>query len=64
MQVNNLSKLVQNSVDLDSSVNFEELQKPTIEDEEVLKINDSPNWMTPLINFLEKGEPPDDKGKA
>ncbi|XP_017239647.2 uncharacterized protein LOC108212431 [Daucus carota subsp. sativus] len=59
-----LSKLVQNSSDLDSSVYFEELQRPATEYEEILEINNEPNWMTPLINYLEKGELPEDKGKA
>ena len=59
-----LSKLVQNSADLDNSVYFEELQKPAVESEEILEIDDSPNWMTPFINYLEKGELPEDKGKA
>ncbi|XP_074377983.1 uncharacterized protein LOC141719499 [Apium graveolens] len=29
-----------------------------------MKIDNSPNWMTPFINYLEKGELPEDKGKA
>ncbi|XP_074346943.1 uncharacterized protein LOC141685756 [Apium graveolens] len=59
-----LSKLVQNSSDLDCSVYFEELHKPSIESEEVLEIESNHNWMTPFINYLEKGELPEDKGKA
>ncbi|XP_063939916.1 uncharacterized protein LOC135148542 [Daucus carota subsp. sativus] len=63
-EADNLSRLVQNSADLDSSVYFEELHKPTIEQEEIFEINNDPTWMTPLINYIEKGELPEDKGKA
>nr|XP_017217204.1 PREDICTED: uncharacterized protein LOC108194776 [Daucus carota subsp. sativus] len=63
-EADNLSRLVQNSADLDSSVYFEELHKPTIEHEEIFEINNDPTWMTPLINYIEKGELPEDKGKA
>ncbi|XP_074323951.1 uncharacterized protein LOC141660867 [Apium graveolens] len=56
--------MVQNSSDLDYSVYFEELQKPSIESEEVMEIDNNLNWMTPFINYLEKGELPEDKGKA
>ncbi|XP_074342780.1 uncharacterized protein LOC141680456 [Apium graveolens] len=59
-----LSKLVRNSSDLDCSVYFEELHKPSIESEEVMEIENNHNWMTPFINYLEKGEVPEDKGKA
>ncbi|XP_074342530.1 uncharacterized protein LOC141680119 [Apium graveolens] len=59
-----LSKLVRNSSDLDCSVYFEELHKPSIESGEVLEIESNQNWMTPFINYLEKGELPEDKGKA
>ncbi|XP_074342597.1 uncharacterized protein LOC141680206 [Apium graveolens] len=59
-----LSKLVQNSSDLDCFVYFEELQRPSIESEEVMEIDSSPNWMTPFINYLEKRELPQDRGKA
>ncbi|XP_074358063.1 uncharacterized protein LOC141697543 [Apium graveolens] len=63
-EADTLSKLVQNSSDLDCSVYFEELQKPSIKAEVVMEIDNSPNWMTPFINYLEKGELPEDKGKA
>ncbi|XP_074348979.1 uncharacterized protein LOC141688227 [Apium graveolens] len=53
-----LSKLVQNSSDLNYSVYFEELHKPSIESGEVLEIESNQNWMTPFINYLEKGELP------
>ncbi|XP_074367703.1 uncharacterized protein LOC141708116 [Apium graveolens] len=59
-----LSKLVRNSSDLDCSVYFEELLKPSIESGEVLEIESSHNWMTPFIKYLENGELPEDKGKA
>ena len=57
-EADKLSRLVQNSADLDSSVYFKELHKPTIENEEIFDINNNPNWMTPLINYIEKGELP------
>ncbi|XP_074327805.1 uncharacterized protein LOC141665719 [Apium graveolens] len=59
-----ISKLVRNSSDLDCSIYFEELQKPSIDSEEVLEIESNQNWMTPFINYLEKGELPEDKGKS
>ncbi|XP_074342137.1 uncharacterized protein LOC141679568 [Apium graveolens] len=59
-----LSKLVRNSSDLDFSIYFEELHKPSIESKEVLEIESSHNWMTPFFNYLEKGELPEDKGKS
>ncbi|XP_074346833.1 uncharacterized protein LOC141685638 [Apium graveolens] len=59
-----LSKLVRNSSDLDCSVYFEELLKPSIESGEVLEIESIHNWMTPFIKYLENGELPEDKGKA
>ncbi|XP_074327806.1 uncharacterized protein LOC141665720 [Apium graveolens] len=40
------------------------LQKPSIDSEEVLEIESNQNWMTPFINYLEKGELPEDKGKS
>ncbi|XP_074355738.1 uncharacterized protein LOC141695389 [Apium graveolens] len=63
-EVDILSKLVRNSSDLDCSVYFEELHKPSIESGEVLEIESNQNWMTPFINYLEKGELLKDKGKA
>ncbi|XP_074375650.1 uncharacterized protein LOC141717464 [Apium graveolens] len=59
-----LSNLVRNSSDLDCLVYFEELLKPFIEPGEILEIENNQNWMTPFINYLEKGELPEDKGKA
>ncbi|XP_074377391.1 uncharacterized protein LOC141718919 [Apium graveolens] len=59
-----ISKLVRNSSDLDYSVYFEELHKPSIDSEEVLEIESNHNWMTPFINYLEKRELPEDKGKT
>ncbi|XP_074357139.1 uncharacterized protein LOC141696896 [Apium graveolens] len=59
-----LSKLVRNSSDLDCSVYFEELHKPSIDSGEVLEIENNQNWMTHFINYLEKYEIPEDKGKA
>ncbi|XP_074342173.1 uncharacterized protein LOC141679618 [Apium graveolens] len=59
-----LSKLVRNSSDLDCSVYFEELHTPSIESGEILEIESNQNWMNPFINYLDKGELPEDKGKA
>lgn len=56
--------MVQNSSDLDNSIYFEELPRPTIENEKILEIDSNPNWMTHFINYLEKRELPKDKGKA
>ncbi|XP_074327510.1 uncharacterized protein LOC141665424 [Apium graveolens] len=63
-EVDILSKLVRNSSDLDCSVYFEELHKPSIESGEILEIESNQNWMTPFINYLDNGELPEDKGKA
>ncbi|XP_074346651.1 uncharacterized protein LOC141685450 [Apium graveolens] len=63
-EVDILSKLVRNSSYLDCSVYFEELHKPSIESGEVLEIESNQNWMIPFINYLEKGELPEDKGKS
>ncbi|XP_074377289.1 uncharacterized protein LOC141718807 [Apium graveolens] len=63
-EVDILSKLVQNSSDLDCSVYFEELHKPSIESGEILEIESKQNWMTPFINYLDKGELLEEKGKA
>ncbi|XP_074357618.1 uncharacterized protein LOC141697234 [Apium graveolens] len=49
---------------LSKLVRFEELLKPSIESGEILEIESNQNWMTPFINYLEKGELPEDKGKA
>ncbi|XP_074325010.1 uncharacterized protein LOC141661587 [Apium graveolens] len=54
-EADTLSKLVQNSSDLDCSVYFEELLKPSIESGEVLEIESNHNWMTPFIKYLENG---------
>ncbi|XP_074374562.1 uncharacterized protein LOC141714969 [Apium graveolens] len=56
-----LSKLVQNSSDLVSSVYFEELKVPSIERAEVLSPD---NWMTPYIAYLRDGTLPEDQNKA
>ncbi|XP_074360464.1 uncharacterized protein LOC141700650 [Apium graveolens] len=63
-EADTLSTLVQNSLDLDCSVYFEELQRPSIESEEVMEIENNLTWMTSFIDYLEKGELPEDKGKA
>ncbi|XP_074355839.1 uncharacterized protein LOC141695498 [Apium graveolens] len=63
-KVDILSKLVRNSSNLDYSVYFEELHKPSIDSREILEIESNQNWITPFINYLEKGELPEEKGKA
>ncbi|XP_074336017.1 uncharacterized protein LOC141673183 [Apium graveolens] len=63
-KVDELSKLVQNSSDLVSSVHFEELKVPSIEQAEVLCIGSPNNWMTPYIAYLRDGTLPEDKNKA
>ncbi|XP_074327573.1 uncharacterized protein LOC141665486 [Apium graveolens] len=59
-----LSKLVQNTSDLVSSVYFEELKVPSIEQAEVLCIGSPGNWMTPYIAYLGDGTLPEDQNKA
>ncbi|XP_074346516.1 uncharacterized protein LOC141685307 [Apium graveolens] len=59
-----LSKLVQNTSDLTSSVYFEELKAPSTERSEVLGIGSSDNWMTPYIAYLRDGTLPEDQNKA
>ncbi|XP_074336827.1 uncharacterized protein LOC141673998 [Apium graveolens] len=59
-----LSKLMQNSSDLVSSVYFEELKVPSIERAEVLCIGSPDNWMTPYIAYLRDGTLPEDQNKA
>ncbi|XP_074324117.1 uncharacterized protein LOC141661035 [Apium graveolens] len=59
-----LSKLVQNSSDLVSSVYFEELKVPSTERAEVLCIGSPDNWMTSYITYLRDGTLPEDQNKA
>ncbi|XP_074369759.1 uncharacterized protein LOC141711256 [Apium graveolens] len=59
-----LSKLVQNASDLVSSVYFEELKVPSIEQAEVLCIGSPDNWMTSYIAYLRDGTLPEDQNKA
>ncbi|XP_074352736.1 uncharacterized protein LOC141691883 [Apium graveolens] len=59
-----LSKLVQNTSDLASSVYFEELKAPSTERAEVLYIGSSDNWTTPYIAYLRDGTLPEDQYKA
>ncbi|XP_074337090.1 uncharacterized protein LOC141674268 [Apium graveolens] len=59
-----LSKLVQNTSDLASSVYFEELKAPSTERAEVLCIGSADNWMTPYIAYLKDGMLPKDQNKA
>ncbi|XP_074347023.1 uncharacterized protein LOC141685843 [Apium graveolens] len=59
-----LSKLVQNTSDLSSSVYFEELGAPSTDRHEVLCVSSLENWMTPYIAYLKDGTLPEDQNKA
>ncbi|XP_074346728.1 uncharacterized protein LOC141685533 [Apium graveolens] len=59
-----LSKLVQNTSDLASSVYFEELEAPSTAHSEVLCIGSTDNWMTPYIVYLRDITLPEDQNKA
>ncbi|XP_074361085.1 uncharacterized protein LOC141701300 [Apium graveolens] len=59
-----LSKLVQNTSDLSSSVYFEELGATSTDRPEVLYINSPDNWMTPYIAYLKDATLPEDLNKA
>ncbi|XP_074337411.1 uncharacterized protein LOC141674600 [Apium graveolens] len=59
-----LSKLVQNTSDLSSSVYFEELGAPSTDRPEVLCVSSPDNWMTPYVAYLKDGTLPEDQNKA
>ncbi|XP_074342695.1 uncharacterized protein LOC141680339 [Apium graveolens] len=59
-----LSKLVQNTSDLSSSVYFEELGAPSTDRPGVLCVSSPDNWMTPYIAYLKDGTLPEDQNKA
>ncbi|XP_074346726.1 uncharacterized protein LOC141685532 [Apium graveolens] len=59
-----LSKLMQNTSDLTSSVYFEELEAPNTAQFEVLCIGSTNNWMTPYIVYLRDRTHPEDQNKA
>ena len=59
-----LSKLVQNSADLDSSVYFEEPKTPSFSRAEVMCLDTLPDWRTPFMQYLQQGTLPEDKTKA
>ncbi|XP_074352817.1 uncharacterized protein LOC141691968 [Apium graveolens] len=59
-----LSKIVQNTSDLTSSVYFEELKAPITERSEVLCIGSPGNWMTPYIAYLRDRMLLEDQNKA
>ncbi|XP_074328071.1 uncharacterized protein LOC141665984 [Apium graveolens] len=59
-----LSKLVQNTSDLSSSVYFEELGAPSTDRPEVLCVSSPENWMTPYIAYLKDDTLPEDQNKA
>ncbi|XP_074342245.1 uncharacterized protein LOC141679724 [Apium graveolens] len=63
-KVDELSKLVQNTSDLSSSVYFEELGAPNTDRPEVLCVSSPDNWMTPYIAYLKDGTLPEDQNKA
>ncbi|XP_074362237.1 uncharacterized protein LOC141702474 [Apium graveolens] len=63
-QADELSKLVQNSSDLNSSVYFEELQTPSTDRTKILCIDSPDNWMTPFIAYLRGGTLSEDQNKA
>ena len=42
----------------------EELVKPSIEEEEVMNIQDIAEWMKPIVQYLEHGTLPEDKLQA
>ncbi|XP_074377157.1 uncharacterized protein LOC141718677 [Apium graveolens] len=64
VKADELSKLVQNTSDLSSSVYFEELGAPSIDRPEVLCISSLNNWMTPYIAYLKDDTLPEDQNKA
>ncbi|XP_074339798.1 uncharacterized protein LOC141677672 [Apium graveolens] len=59
-----LSKLVQNTSDLASSVYFEELKTPNTERAKVLCIGSADNWMTPYVAYLKDGTLLEDQNKV
>ncbi|XP_074350084.1 uncharacterized protein LOC141689632 [Apium graveolens] len=59
-----LSKLVQNTSDLSSSVYLEELRAPSTDRPEVLCVSSPDNWMTPYIAYLKDGTLLEDQNKA
>ncbi|XP_074342244.1 uncharacterized protein LOC141679723 [Apium graveolens] len=63
-KVDELSKLVQNTSDLSSSVYFEELGAPNTDRPEVLCVSSPDNWMTPYIAYLKDGTLSEDQNKA
>ncbi|XP_074347192.1 uncharacterized protein LOC141686026 [Apium graveolens] len=63
-KANELSKLVQNSSYLSSSVYFEELRDPSTKKLETLCITGPESWMTPFIAYLKHETLPEDKNKA
>lgn len=63
-KADDLSKLVQSGSERGTSVYFEELMIPSIDQGEILCINSNSNWITLFTKYLEKGILPEDKGKA
>ncbi|XP_074346459.1 uncharacterized protein LOC141685245 [Apium graveolens] len=55
---------MQNTLDLSSSVYFEELGAPNTHRAEVLCIGSTDNWMNPYIAYLKDGTLPEDQSKA
>ncbi|XP_074377148.1 uncharacterized protein LOC141718668 [Apium graveolens] len=58
-----LSKLVQNTSDLSSSVSFVELEAPSTDRAKILCISSPDNWMTPYIAYLKDGTLSEDQNK-
>ncbi|XP_074323242.1 uncharacterized protein LOC141660177 [Apium graveolens] len=63
VKADELSKLVQNTSDLSSSIYFEELAAPSTDRHEVLCVSSPNNWMTPYIAYLKDGTLPEDQKK-
>jgi hypothetical protein len=60
-----LSKLASSSAaGASKTIFFEELSRPSIEEAEVLVVNETEDWMTPIIRFLSSGALPEDQKEA
>ncbi|XP_074355832.1 uncharacterized protein LOC141695490 [Apium graveolens] len=59
-----MSRLIQNTSDLSSSVYFGELGAPSTDRPKVLCVSSPDNWMTPYIAYLKDGTLPEDQNKV
>jgi hypothetical protein len=60
-----LSKLASSSVaGAAKTIFFEELSKPSIEDTEILLLEEGDDWMTPITTFLNSGALPENRREA